>query len=138
MLEIPASADADKSLPDGESPALGLDDEPPIDLVHLARQCQGDPELEAELLGLFRHQALTLAAQLSAPPKSLESQANIAHKLLGSALAVGAGRVARAAAAIQDKARARPAEPPQAMSQAIVALEGAVAEAVAEIERLRA
>ncbi len=35
-----------------ESPALD-DPDPPIDLVHLARQCQGDPGLEEELLGLF-------------------------------------------------------------------------------------
>ena len=39
--------------------------EPPLDLVHLARQSLGDHELEAELLGLFRLQAPALTAQLS-------------------------------------------------------------------------
>ncbi len=46
---------------------------PPLDLVHLARQCLGDRELETELLGLFRLQAPALTAQLSgSPPLSLE------------------------------------------------------------------
>ena len=31
--------------------------DPPLDLVHLARQCLGDRELEAELLAMFRLQA---------------------------------------------------------------------------------
>src|SRR5262245_24603300 len=61
------------------------DFDPPIDLVHLARQCLGDAELEAELLGLFRLQARALAAELSdSVPLTLESKAKIAHKLRGS------------------------------------------------------
>jgi len=125
------------------SPAVRRDDSP-IDLVHLARQCQGDPDLEKELLGLFRLQARALAAQLSDPSTmSPELNANVAHKLRGSALAVGAGRVARAARALEDSALAardrRPAgaEWAAAMERAIAALSEAVAEAVAEIERLR-
>ena len=31
--------------------------DPPLDLVHLARQCLGDHELEAELLAMFQLQA---------------------------------------------------------------------------------
>jgi hypothetical protein len=55
---------------------------PPLDLVHLARQCLGDHELEAELLGLFRLQAPALTAQLADQSLlSLESKAKIAHKL---------------------------------------------------------
>ena len=46
-----------------ESRAGGVD--PPLDLVHLARQCLGDHELEAELLGMFRLQAPALTAQLA-------------------------------------------------------------------------
>src|ERR1700683_2156393 len=79
-----------------ESSTVGFD--PPLDLVHLARQCLGDHELEAELLQLFRQQAPTLTARLSAsPPLSSDARAKIAHTLRGSALAVGAGRVAGAA-----------------------------------------
>ena len=88
-----------------ESPAGGLD--PPLDLVHLARQCLGDHELEADLLQLFRLQAPALMAQLSGfPPLSLELKAKIAHTLRGSALAVGAGRVASAAWRIEELASA--------------------------------
>ena len=76
-----------------ESSIGGFD--PPLDLVHLARQCLGDHELEAELLQLFRQQAPTLTARLSgSPPLSVDAKAKIAHTLRGSALAVGAGRVA--------------------------------------------
>ncbi len=124
--------------------------DPPLDLVHLARQCQGDHALEDELLGLFRLQARALAAQLSdalpvsdALLASLESKANIAHRLCGSALAVGALRVAGAARRIEQRASAaRDRAPPSAeelaaVTQAIAALDATVAEAVAEIERIR-
>ncbi len=143
MLENRAALGAAEAVSHPESPAVRRDD-PPIDLVHLARQCQGDPDLEEELLGLFRLQAPALAAQLSDPTSaSPEEKANIAHKLRGSALSVGAGRVARAAGAIEQVALpARGLSPSgeergQAIRQAIAALEATVAEAVAEIERLR-
>src|ERR1700734_1483698 len=88
-----------------ESSTGGFD--PPLDLVHLARQCLGDHELEAELLQLFRQQAPTLTARLSGSPHlSLDAKAKIAHMLRGSALAVGAGRVAGAARRIEEFASA--------------------------------
>src|SRR5271156_1212178 len=81
--------------------------DPPLDLVHLARQCKGDHELEMELLGLFRLQAPALTAQIADPsPLPLEAKAQIAHKLRGSALSVGAGRVALAAWRIEKMASA--------------------------------
>jgi hypothetical protein len=114
-----------------------------LDLVHLAVQCQGDPELEKDLLGLFRLQARAVSKQLSDPANlSLESKATIAHKLRGSALAVGAGRVASAAEALERKAlaarrsaRAEVAQP--RILQATAALEAAIAEVVTEIELIR-
>jgi HPt (histidine-containing phosphotransfer) domain-containing protein len=113
------------------------DFDPPLDLVHLARQCLGDHELEAELLGLFRLQAGALTAELSgAGLLSLESKAKIAHTLRGSALAVGAGRVASAARSIEELASA-PGDQPSAEARAIAALQSAVAEALTEIDRLR-
>ena len=133
MLENRWAGRSEETMSHPGSPPAGPDD-PPIDLVHLARQCQGDPDLEEELLGLFRLQARALAAQLSDPStRTAEPTANIAHRLRGSALTVGAARVARAARAIEEGA-AQPA----ALAQAIAALRDAVAEAVAEIERLRA
>lgn len=134
----PEGADSAPGLP------LGDRGDPPLDLVHLARQCAGDHELERELLGLFRLQSRALATQLlAAPPASLESQARIAHQLCGSALAVGARRVASAARKIEECAsaalrRASPsAKDRAALTPAIATLEATVVEAIAEIERIR-
>jgi len=113
------------------------DFDPPLDLVHLARQCLGDAELETELLGLFRLQARALAAELSGSPLlSLESKAKIAHKLRGSALAVGAMRVAGAAGLIEELALSA-GERRCSEADATAALIAAIAEAVAEIDRIR-
>jgi chemotaxis protein histidine kinase CheA len=118
-----------------ESSANGRD--PPLDLVHLARQCLGDQDLETELLGLFRLQAPALTAQLSgSPPSSLESKARIAHTLRGSALAVGAGRVASAAWRVEELALAA-GDQSSAEAPAIAALLSAVDEALTEIDRIR-
>jgi hypothetical protein len=118
-----------------ESSVGGFD--PPLDLVHLARQCLGDHELEAELLGLFRLQARALTAQLSgSPPLSLESKAKVAHRLRGSALAVGGWRVASAAWRIEELALAAD-DQSSAEARAIDALLSAVAEALTEIDRIR-
>jgi HPt (histidine-containing phosphotransfer) domain-containing protein len=118
-----------------ESSTGGLD--PPLDLVHLARQCLGDHELEAELLQLFWQQAPTLTARLSGSPRlSLDAKAKIAHMLRGSALAVGAGRVAGAARRIEELALAG-GDQSSAEARAIAALLSAVSEAVTEIDRLR-
>jgi chemotaxis protein histidine kinase CheA len=118
-----------------ESPidALG----PPLDLVHLACQCLGDHELEAELLGLFRLQAPALTAELSGLPLlSLESKAKIAHTLRGSALAVGARRVASAAWRVEELASAGDGQG-SAEARAIASLQSAVAEVLTEIDRIR-
>ena len=118
-----------------ESSAGAFD--PPLDLVHLARQCLGDHELEAELLGLFRVQARVLTGQLSDTPLlSLESKAKIAHTLRGSALAVGAGRVASAAWRIEELASAA-GDRGSAEARAMAALLSAVAEALTEIDRIQ-
>jgi HPt (histidine-containing phosphotransfer) domain-containing protein len=108
-----------------------------LDLVHLTLQCQGDRELERELLGLFRVQSRAFTPNCPTPLArlSLESKATIAHKLRGSALVVGAHRVARAAEALERKARAARGETAQrVILPAIAALEAAIAEVVAEIE----
>lgn len=109
----------------------------PLDLVHLARQCLGDRDLETELLGLFRLQAPALTAQLSgSPPLSLDAKARIAHTLRGSALALGAGRVAHAASRIEELASAG-GDQSSAEADAVAALLLALDEAIAEIDRIR-
>jgi HPt (histidine-containing phosphotransfer) domain-containing protein len=113
------------------------DFDPPIDLVHLSRQCLGDPELEAELLAMFRLQARSSRAELSnSAPLSVESKAKIAHRLRGSALAVGARRVARAAGRIEELALAS-GDQRAAEADATASLLSTVAEALAEIDRIR-
>ncbi len=120
-----------------------VDSDPPVDLVHLARHCLGDRELEEELLRLFRLQAQALTAQLSDPSQlSLESKAKVAHKLRGSALAVGARRVAGAALRIEELASASGDRPRLdiddrvAEAGALLALLFAVTQAIAEIDRI--
>ncbi|HTR14404.1 MAG TPA: Hpt domain-containing protein [Roseiarcus sp.] len=110
----------------------------PLDLVHLTRQCQGDAELEDSLLRLFRRQARILTAQLSSPhATSLEAKVDLAHKLRGSALAVGARRVAKAAALVEDSAQSHSTrEWSPALAQAIAELESALDEAISEIDRI--
>ncbi len=143
MLERLRTAGPAETVSD-QGPLTECDRDPPLDLIHLARQCEGDRELEDELLGLFRLQSRALAAQVSeALPASLESMAKAAHKLCGSALAIGAWRVAGAARGIEERASAvhpRASPSPKenaALARAIAALEATVDEAVAEIERIR-
>jgi len=75
--------------------------EPAIDLVHLARQTDNDPALEEELLLLFDRQSESLLAQMSVADAAPARRGDLAHTLRGSALAVGAGAVARGALALE-------------------------------------
>ena len=141
MLESPGASKLAQTGSNPDESTAGEFD-PPLDLVHLARQCLGDHELEDELLGLFRLQAPALTAQLANQSLlSLESKAKLAHKLRGSALSVGAGRVARAAWRIEELAVAAGARsqdhgPRLDEADGITALLFAVTEAVVEINRI--
>ena len=144
MPESSGASRLAKTGSNSDAPTAGGFD-PPLDLVHLARQCLGDHELEAELLGLFRLQAPALTAQLAdSTLLSLESKAKIAHKLRGSALSVGAGRVARAAWRVELLASAgapglqREADQRWEEAGGIAALLSAVTEAMIEIDRILA
>jgi hypothetical protein len=133
--------DAGPSHFDGRGPEAGA--APALDLAHLARQCFGDTELEMDLLRQFRSLSLGLAGRLAEDVRlPRHAKADLAHRLRGSALAVGAAKVARAAAVVEDCARAatladagRPASAGE-WPQAVGALSAAVAEAAAEIDRL--
>lgn len=72
---------------------------PAIDLVHLSHQTLGDSALETELLSLFDRQAQQFAGRLSEPLQDGETRwrADLAHTLKGSARAIGAFGLARAA-----------------------------------------
>lgn len=96
-----------------------------VDLVHLSRQTLGDRALEAELLGLFDCQAAAAVARLTGPGAPIGTAgADIAHMLKGSARAVGAFRVARAAGDVESDLRSgRPA------ARSLDVLAAAIAEA---------
>jgi HPt (histidine-containing phosphotransfer) domain-containing protein len=76
----------------------GAGTEPAVDLVHLARQTDGDEALERELLEMFDRQSARILSQLrDARADDAKIGGDLAHTLKGSALAIGAGRVARSA-----------------------------------------
>ncbi|MCI4680233.1 Hpt domain-containing protein [Rhodoblastus acidophilus] len=77
----------------------------PIDLVHLARQTMGDRELEKEALALFDRQAEQISEKLRFAASG-PAAADLAHKLKGSARAIGAVAVAAAADHYEHAARA--------------------------------
>ena len=107
---------------------------PPIDLVHLARQTDGDESLETELLAMFDRQAEKLAERVKLVDLPHRARADIAHRLRGSALAIGAFEVARAAEAAEAAFASEGGEP----AAEIAALGVAVAEARVAIARLTA
>ncbi len=75
----------------------------PIDFNHLARQTMGDKELEIEVLQLFTRNARTLLHDLSISDDA--GMKAIAHRLKGSADAVGAFNVSAAAEAVENGGR---------------------------------
>jgi HPt (histidine-containing phosphotransfer) domain-containing protein len=99
------------------SPPL-VPDDGPIDFDHLRRMTLGDNGLEREVLAMFAGQAAELAAALAQLPPDA---ATLAHKLKGSARAIGAVHVAAAAADLETALRngADPAEPREALNHTI-------------------
>ena len=109
------------------SPPL-VPDDGPIDFAHLRNMTLGDESLEREVLAMFAAQTVELAAALAQLPPD---GAAAAHKLKGSARAVGATRVAAAAADLETalQSGADPANP-------LAALDDAVGEARAAIDAI--
>jgi len=109
------------------SPPL-VPDDGPIDFAHLRTMTLGDESLEREVLAMFAGQAAELAAALAQLPSD---GAAIAHKLKGSARAIGAMRVASAAADLETALQNGddPANP-------LAALDDAVGEARAAIDAI--
>lgn len=104
------------------SPPLAPDDGP-IDLAHLRRMTLGDASLEREVLALFAAQSVGLMRELSGMPGNV---GELAHKLKGSARAIGASRVADAAEWLETAGLDA--------AQALRALDEAVCEARAAID----
>jgi HPt (histidine-containing phosphotransfer) domain-containing protein len=101
-----------------------------IDRSQLSRMTFGDQSLEREVLQLFDRQAELLMERMNTSgPAAI---ATLAHTLKGSAAGIGAGRVARAAAATELAASHAPGE----CSLAIAELARSVEEARAQIAGL--
>jgi HPt (histidine-containing phosphotransfer) domain-containing protein len=117
--------------------AASLEATTAIDLVRLARHCLGDQDLELELLEMFDRQATKVIAQLTEiASDNFKVSADLAHTLKGSALAVGANRVARAAERLEALCDDSPGQ--SALAAALASLAASVSEAREAIVRLTA
>jgi HPt (histidine-containing phosphotransfer) domain-containing protein len=92
-------SDASVAMLDRPRAASAASGERPIDLVHLARMTLGERSLEREVLQLFDRQATLLLTRMQSAPAAALS--TLAHTLKGSARAIGAGGVARAAETVE-------------------------------------
>jgi HPt (histidine-containing phosphotransfer) domain-containing protein len=104
-----------------------VDARPVIDLVHLSRQTCGDSALESELLRLFANQAQQIAARIDEEPLPGDGswRADLAHRLKGSARAVGAFPLSDAAEAYEQYVRANAPELTDAQNRLAEAIERA-------------
>ncbi len=101
-----------------------------FDRHHLASQTGGDAALQREILTLFTDQSTAILSALDDPAAPPLARADLAHKLTGSATAVGAFALAEAAAAVEAEARAGAAAP-----GALARLPGACEAALAAIRQ---
>jgi len=85
------------------SPGVGAG--APVDLDHLARQTGGDDALAREVLGLYVERSASDLDRLKAAAAG-EARREAAHRMVGSARAIGAVTVARLAAAVEQAAEA--------------------------------
>lgn len=106
--------------------------ERPLDLVHLARATDGDEALEAELIAMFARQSQKLGERLRLPALARQARADVAHRLRGSALAIGAFAVAQAAGALETALEGEGEEPHAELAALETALQAARA-AIAEL-----
>jgi len=108
---------------------------PVIDLVLLARHSLGDQNLELELLEMFERQAARLIGQLTETiSQDVKGAGDLAHKLKGSALAVGANRVAQSASRLETLCNDPPGQ--SGLAAALASLAASVSEAREAIVKL--
>jgi HPt (histidine-containing phosphotransfer) domain-containing protein len=94
-----------------------------LDRDHLARMTFGDRSLEREVLELFDRQSeLLLERMRASEPAAI---ATLAHTLKGSAVGIGATRVAGAAAEVEAAARSKPGECGRAIDELSKAVKAA-------------
>ena len=93
----------------------GIPESAVLDRAHLARITFNDRNLEREVLQLFNRQAELLMGRMRGSEPA--AVATLAHTLKGSATGIGAGRVARAAAAAEMAASSTPGDCKHAIEQ---------------------
>jgi HPt (histidine-containing phosphotransfer) domain-containing protein len=76
----------------------------PIDLVHLAKQCLGDENLEYEILRMFEKSLTTYFERLKLATSADDLHLNI-HSIRGASAGVGAWTVAELAKAMENELR---------------------------------
>ncbi|GJE16540.1 Hpt domain-containing protein [Methylobacterium marchantiae] len=103
-----------------------------IDHAYLAEQTFGDDELARELLSLFEAQCRRLLPGIVDTGLDRCERADLAHTLKGSALGIGAARVAELSAAIEDGLRGSDGIPAMVLAD----LADAVNATLAEIDAL--
>ncbi|MCM2455028.1 Hpt domain-containing protein [Rhizobium sp. CG4] len=89
-----AAASMAFSMPDNFSSSFAANSKP-VDLAHLAKQTMGDKDLEIEILQLFARNTRVILHELADADHA--KIVALAHRLKGSADAVGAFRVSTAA-----------------------------------------
>ena len=104
----------------------------PIDLVHLARATDGDESLEAELLSMFDRQSEKLVERVKLADLPRRARGDIAHRLRGSALAIGAFAVSDAAEKLELAFEDEGDEPDSEIAALVASVEQARA-AIAEL-----
>ena len=109
-----------------------VDEVSPVDMAHLARYTLGDRALEREVLELFCTQSVSYLDQLRSAT-SHKDWFQAAHALKGSARAVGAWRLARAAEYVE---ALREDSPPELREAQIDELKVSLDEAAAFVARL--
>ncbi len=109
-----------------------------LDLVHLSRQTEGDAALQRELLEMFRQRSSELVRHMDAmacePEPQMRPIRDLAHQLKGSALAIGAFRVAAAADRVESAFDPGASGQKTARAAAIQALAAELATALTAIE----
>jgi HPt (histidine-containing phosphotransfer) domain-containing protein len=103
-----------------------------IDIPHLKRMTLGELSLQREVLALFDRQADILWPRIRGGVPAVAAAS--AHTLKGSAVGIGAFKVARAAEAVEQARHRETAE--AAVAHALDTLAAVLEEAKAEIARL--
>jgi HPt (histidine-containing phosphotransfer) domain-containing protein len=98
-----------------------------LDIAHLDEQTRGDRQLQSELLRLFTAQSPSLFAQMhQVSPDNSRHLDDLAHRLKGSALAIGAFGVAYAADGIGQRAASDGGAELAALAQALAQAQAAI------------